>query len=215
MVAKSERRPVCVFVFAVAAILIAGDGVQAECYPALQALPAQTISAFTANPAQLLLQYPDGGGPMISRIRDLAASDPATLQLILGLTTNANSDQLSAIGAGLGQAALVCIRTDQAYSTEIQQAVAAANNNAVTLAFAAVLGDRPIGAVGGGGGDGGGGGGPTDPFSGPGTFFTGGTFPSSGTKNSPTTFSILTGISNGGSFNLDPPPPTTSVSPSK
>src|SRR5262245_3724351 len=50
-----------------------------------QQLSAQTISEFTANPSQILNQFSSGGGQMISRLRDLLASDPATLAPILSL----------------------------------------------------------------------------------------------------------------------------------
>jgi hypothetical protein len=100
---------------------------------------------------------------MISQVRDLVASSAATLPLIMSLIANANSQQRAAIGAGLGQAARICVRSDQAFATQIQQAVAASGDQELIVAFTSVLGDLPIGAGGGGGGGGGGsgGGGPT------------------------------------------------------
>jgi hypothetical protein len=97
-------------------------------YTATQALPAQTIQDFLAKPSALLDQFPDGGAEMIAKIRDLAASDPATLNPIIGLLANANFKQASAIGTGLGQTALMAVKTDQAYANAIQQALVAANN---------------------------------------------------------------------------------------
>src|SRR4051794_34689183 len=88
---------------------------QAACYTPQIQLPARTVSAFVANPSQMLQLFRSGGPQMISQVRDLAASDPATLQAILGLIANANSDQKKAIGAGLAQAARICVRTEQAY----------------------------------------------------------------------------------------------------
>jgi hypothetical protein len=96
---------------------------------------------------------------MISMVRDLVASDQAALPLVLDLSANGNPDQINAIGTGLGQAALVCSRTDQLFANEIQQMVAASNNRSLVLAFTEVLGDQQLSDAGGGGA--GGGGGPT------------------------------------------------------
>ena len=128
-----------------------------RCYPEPQQLPAATISAFLANPSQLLSQYPNGGAQMVSQVRNLVATDPATLNAVINLIANATKDQQSAIGGALGQVAL-CAR--QALATQIQQALAATNNQNAITAYADVTGDQPIGATGGGGG-GGGVGGPT------------------------------------------------------
>jgi hypothetical protein len=133
-----------------------------------QELPAQDVQAFLANPAQLLQQNPDGGPTLISRIRDPAASDPATLWVIIRLLASGTANQKSAIGAGLGQAAQMCVRTDQVDAAEIQRQVGASGIEEAITAMAAVLGDRPIGGLGGGpggGGGGSGGGGPITAFS--------------------------------------------------
>jgi hypothetical protein len=140
---------VCAPFAATILLLIGSDVVHAACYTPQQQLPQQTIASFEANPAQLLGQFPNGGAQMISMIRDLIASDPATLPLILTLVPTASMAELNAIGAGLGQGALVCLRTDQAFANEIQQMVAAAGNQTVILALASVLGDQAIAAVGG------------------------------------------------------------------
>ena len=137
---------------------------QAACYTPGGGLPASAVDAFLANPAALLTQFPNGGAQMISRIRDLAASNPATLNVLISLVGNANPAQQTAIGTGLGQAALVCVKNDQQYAAQIQQAVAQTNNTTVIAALTAVLGDQPIGAAGGGGGGDGGGVGQTTPF---------------------------------------------------
>ncbi|WP_140981691.1 hypothetical protein [Bradyrhizobium guangdongense] len=127
-------------------------GANAACYSETQALPQADVDAFVANPAQLLQQNSDGGPTMISRVRDLAASNPSTLQAILGLISTANSNQRVAIGTGLGQAAQVCVRTDGTYASEIQRSVGQTGAPDVIAAIASVLGDAPIGALGGGGG---------------------------------------------------------------
>jgi hypothetical protein len=184
----------------------------AACYSATQALPAGDITAFSTNAAQLLQQYPDGGPAMISRIRDLAASDPATLPILIGLLANANPNQRAAIGTGLGQAAQICVRTDQAYATEIQRLVAASGIAEAITALAAVIGDRPIGALGSGfGAVSTGAGGPINsvsaPLGGAGTLQTFGT---SSTTNSFTSFTAP-GAASPGSFSTTTI--TQSVSP--
>ena len=165
--AMDLSRPIKGLVFASAIILATGGMAHAACYGPQQQLPAATVAQFTGDPAALLTRFPIGGAQMISMVRDLVASDPTTLPLILDLITNANGDQINAIGTGLGQSALICVRTDQAFANEIQQMVAAIDNQALKLAFAAVFGDQGIGAVTGGGGLGvGGGGGQTSTTSG-------------------------------------------------
>ena len=101
----------------------------AAVYSPQQALPAQAIQQFLADPAALLAQYPDGGGQLIARVRDLAASDPATLDPLIGLLTNANQGQATAIGTALGQVATMAVKTDQAYAVHIQEAIASADKS--------------------------------------------------------------------------------------
>jgi hypothetical protein len=132
----------------------------AAVYSSSQALSPQVIQQFLADPAALLDKYPNGGGKLITAVRDLAASDPATLKPLLRLLAIANSDQANAIGTALGQVAMMALRTDQAYATQIQEAVVAAQNNAALVAFSAAIGGSiQLSAATGGGGGGGGGGG--------------------------------------------------------
>jgi hypothetical protein len=154
------NRSVRIWALASFLVVTASGFADAACYSSQQVLPAKTIAQFTSHSTQLLSDYPIGGGRMISMVRDLIASDPATLPLVLDLSAHGNPDQINAIGTGLGQAALVCSRIDQLFANEIQQMVAASNNRSLVLAFTEVLGDQQISDAGGGGG-GGGGGGPT------------------------------------------------------
>ena len=129
-----------------------------------QTLSPQAIQQFLSNPGDLLKQYPDGKGPMIAAVRDLAASDPQTLNALIGLLANANGDQASAIGTALGQVALAAVNTNQAYAEQIQTAVAAAGSGNALVAFSAVVGGNiklTAATAGGGGGGGGGGESPT------------------------------------------------------
>ena len=130
----------------------------AQVYSPQQALPANTIQQFLANPGSLLTQFPDGGPDMIKEVRDLAASDPKTLDALIKLLANANPTQAGAIGTGLGQAAELAVPVDPAYADQIQTAVIQANSNFAVVAFSAVVGgDIKLAAAGGGGGGGGGG----------------------------------------------------------
>jgi hypothetical protein len=132
----------------------------AAVYSPEHALPPQVIQQFLANPDVLLAQYPDGGAQLIAQVRDLAASDPATLKPLLALLKEANPDQASAIGTGLGQVAIMAVKIDQAYATQIQESVVAAQNDSALVAFSAAIGGsiQLTAATGGAGGGGGGGG---------------------------------------------------------
>jgi hypothetical protein len=98
----------------------------AAVYSERQALPAQTVREFLSKPNALLAQFPDGGAQMIARVRNLAASNPATLNPLVGLLRTANARQSTAIGTGLAHTALMAARTDQAYANQIQKALAVA-----------------------------------------------------------------------------------------
>jgi hypothetical protein len=164
----------------------------AACYTADQQLPGQTVNNFLTNASQLL-QDPSnagGGADMIALVRDLVASNPATLPLIIGLIDQANPAQQGAIGTGLGQAAGLCIRPDPAFAADIQTQLAGSTSDAAKNAYAAVTGNQPIRSVAGGGGvSGGASGGSTGgslTSSGGSTAFT--QFSSNSTLNSATNF---------------------------
>jgi hypothetical protein len=127
-------------------VIAFGGFAQAGCYSSRQQLPATTVAQFRADPGQLQSKYPNGGARMISMVRDLVASDPAMLPRVLDLSANSNADQINAIGAGLGQAALVCAPGDPTFANEIHQMVAVVNNQPLTVTFAAVVGNVPIAA---------------------------------------------------------------------
>jgi hypothetical protein len=146
----------------------------AAVYSSRQALSQDAIQSFLANPSGLLSQFPNGGATMITRVRDLAASDPATLGPLISLLKSATPEQASAIGTALGQVALMAVGTDQAFATQIQTAVAQAGNTSALVAFSAVVGgDVKLAAAGPGAGIGGGGESQTQNSSGIGGFFAG------------------------------------------
>lgn len=136
----------------------------AAIYPPQRQLPATVISDFKASPNSLLQQYPTGGPQLISRVRDLGASDPTTLPGLIALLKDpaTTKDQMRAIVAGLAQVARMAAQQDQAYGNEIQTAIAGTGNPDLIAAYQAATGDVAIAAAGGGGGGGGtGAGGPT------------------------------------------------------
>lgn len=135
----------------------------AAVYPPQRQLPPQVITDFKASPDSLLKQYP-GGPQLISRVRDLGASDPTTLPALIALLKEPTTtkDQIRAITAGLAQVARMAASTDQAFATEIANAIAGTQNADVIAAYQAATGDVAIAATGGGAGGGGtGAGGPT------------------------------------------------------
>ncbi|PPQ16843.1 hypothetical protein CV770_24235 [Bradyrhizobium sp. AC87j1] len=134
----------------------------AAIYPPQRQLPATVISEFKATPNSLLQQYPTGGPQLISRVRDLGASDPTTLPGLIALLKDpaTTKDQMRAIVAGLAQVARMAAQTDQAFANEIQTAIAGIGDADVIAAYQAATGDVAIAAAGAGGG-GTGAGGPT------------------------------------------------------
>jgi len=116
-----HKRPDRGLALATLLVVAASGSAQAACYGPQQQLPAKTVAQFTAKPEQLLSKYPNGGAQMVSMVRDLVASDPAMLPFVLDLSPIGNADQVNSIGAGLGQAALVCSRTDRTFTGEISR----------------------------------------------------------------------------------------------
>ncbi|MDA9483946.1 hypothetical protein XI07_18375 [Bradyrhizobium sp. CCBAU 11445] len=128
----------------------------AAVYPPQRQLPATVISDFKASPNSLLQQYPTGGPQLISRVRDLGASDPTTLPGLIALLKDpaTTKDQMRAIVGGLAQVARMAASSDQAFANEIQGAIANTGNADVIAAYQAATGDVAIAATGGGGGGG-------------------------------------------------------------
>ena len=149
----------------VAVLLLAG-GVQQSF---AQQLTSDAFLALSAADQKGILQsYPAGGPELVAQIRDLVVANKGTLDPVIQLLAGANKDQKNAIAAGLAQAAKVVVgKRDQAYATQIQQAILDTKDQDVVLAYAGAAGDQPIGAAGGGGGaSGGASGGQTNPVGG-------------------------------------------------
>src|SRR5262245_7676756 len=97
-------------------------------------------ASLKAAPAKIF-ENNASGAALVSAIRNLAATDPSAAQALLASRSGATTEQLSALGTGLAQAAAACVRTDTQAAQAIQDAVLAANSDGVTAAFRATVGD--------------------------------------------------------------------------
>jgi hypothetical protein len=114
----------------------------------------------------LLQNNPNGGGALTRAIRNLLLSDHSSLSAIMSALAGADPAQQSAIGTALGLVAQALVKTDQAFATQIQQAIAASGIQPAMTAFAAITPNTTTASAGGGGGGGGGGGTGGSPFGG-------------------------------------------------
>ncbi|MET4221642.1 putative membrane protein YgcG [Bradyrhizobium sp. LB14.3] len=144
-------------VFAALFAMTVTAAANAAIYPPNRQLPASMISDFKASPTSLLQQFTSGGAQLISRARDLGASDPTTVPALIALLKDPaiTKDQMRAIVAGLAQVARMAAQQDQAFANEIQNAIAGTGNPDVIAAYQAATGDVSIAATGGGAGGGG------------------------------------------------------------
>jgi hypothetical protein len=151
--------------------------VAAPVIPPGQTDTPQQVQQFLSNPSALLSQYPNGGPQLADAVYKLAGTDPAALPALTALLQTANPQEAAAIGEGLGKVADQAVKTDQAYATQIQQAIVGSHNSPALVAFdAAIGGNIQLTAAGAGGGGGGGGESPTGTNSGSGGFFAGSPF---------------------------------------
>jgi hypothetical protein len=124
-------------------------------------LPPSAVSAFQANPGQLLSQFRDGGPDLTKQVIDLVGSDKATLATMIALARTANEDQRRAIANGLAQVAKAYAQGDPGFANQIQTTVANSGLPEFAKAYAEAAGDTGTASTAGGGGGGGG------PVSGP------------------------------------------------
>jgi hypothetical protein len=127
------------------------------CFAEPAKLSDQDVQAFLANPQILLQSFSGGGLAMSSRVRALAGSSGTTLSPIIALASvpEANpdlaapsSDQISALGSGLGRAARSCVSVNPEYAVRIQQEVISSENEALITAFRAANAELPTAALG-------------------------------------------------------------------
>jgi hypothetical protein len=113
---------------------------------------------FLANPGQFLAQnFINGGNDLALMIRSIAVN-PGNLQIVINALANANPSQQTAIGSGLGQAALASMRTNPSYANQIQTAVAASGSSRTAAGYSSASGGTQIGSTGSGAARNGGGG---------------------------------------------------------
>jgi len=121
----------------------------AACYQPEDKLLQHQIQSFLSNPVELLAKNPLGGGSLESSILKLVGSDNATLPAVIKLLNSANSQQRTAIGAGLAAAAQLCLASDQSFAGQIQSAIAEAGDRVALEAFISAGGqDTATAAIG-------------------------------------------------------------------
>jgi len=113
----------------------------AALYSSDQRLPEPVIGMFKSTPSAMLQQYPDGGFPLSTLVRNLVASDSATLPGIASLLKDASAskEQLRSIITGLAHATQLANRSDKAFAAEIQKAVTANGNDEVIASYKAAV----------------------------------------------------------------------------
>lgn len=150
-IVNSVRLPMAALIFAFLVMNPAKS--LAACSP--NAAAPQKIADFLLNPASLL-NGPGGSrdeNSIISDVRDLVISDPTTLTALINLLKSGalKVEQQQAVGTGLGLAANICLVPDPKFAGEIAPLLADTPSEEAKLKFAAVTGNKPIGAVAGGG----------------------------------------------------------------
>jgi hypothetical protein len=104
-------------------------------------LSAELIKQFKSNPGGLI-PTPDTDARTVEVLtRDLAGTDPTLASDLVHIAEGVRQRFRSAIAAGLAQAALACMGTDQQAALQIQQAVASFQDGQFQALFAAVVGD--------------------------------------------------------------------------
>lgn len=148
MVGQSRRqRASAKIVIVVAMTLGLATAGHAGCYPPESRLSQDQIQSFLNNPAGLLVSNPSGGGGLELSILKLVASENAALPAVIKLLSSANTQQRSAIGAGLAAAAQLCLGTDQAFAGQIQTAMVEAGDRVALTAFVSSGGQQPATAA--------------------------------------------------------------------
>jgi hypothetical protein len=110
-------------------------------------LSAEFINHFKSNPSGLI-PTPDADSRTVEALtRDLAGTDPRLASDLVHIAEGAPQRFRAAIAAGLAQAALACMGTDQHAALQIQQAVASFQDGQFQSLFAAVVGDLSTAAT--------------------------------------------------------------------
>lgn len=136
------------FVLAIALLGLPDASFAATAYSGACASPSPQINAekatsFLEAPAAFLTNFAEGGGALSSAIRDLVTIRPETLEGIQSLSEAATPEQNSAIGAGLGTAAAICVVSQPATAIDIQAAALKSGSNDLLTSFTSITGDIP------------------------------------------------------------------------
>jgi hypothetical protein len=160
------RRSLILFFRSLVGLIAAGYLlVQPSVSPATAAqLTTEQVNQFLADPSVVLKANLNGGGRLVSAIRDLMLSDPClpspvarsvascqqALQSIIGLLANATDEQKRAIGTGLGEAAQAMVITNPTLANDIQTALTKSDTKLAIEAYQTTVGNQAITATGGG-----------------------------------------------------------------
>jgi len=136
------------FVLAVAISALPNASFAATAYSGACAAPspqftAEKATSFLEAPAAFLSNFAEGGGALSSAIRDLVTIRPETLEGIPSLSEAATPEQNSAIGAGLGTAAAICVVSQPATAIDIQAAALKSGSSDLLTSFTSITGDIP------------------------------------------------------------------------
>ena len=126
-------------------------------------LTSDQVSQFVSDPSSMLKANPNGGGRLVSQIRDIMLSDaclpapaaprlPACQQALSAITTllaTANDAQKAAIGTGLGEAAQALVTTNPTLANDIQTALAQNGDKIALESYQTTVGNQAIAAAGG------------------------------------------------------------------
>jgi hypothetical protein len=122
-----------------------------SCFLSPAKLADSVVADFSANPAALLAQYPQGGHSLMSAARTLVGSDVRTAEALIDLAKKGSPEAKSDIAVGLANAAASCVWTRPDISKQIQEKVAASEDAAFITSFQAVIKVGGTGTLGGGG----------------------------------------------------------------
>lgn len=128
----------------VASTCLSISGASAATSSCLSARSSETDAAaerLAADPASLLTQFGTGGGTMAIEVRNATLRNPDLVAQLLALNGKGNTDQMRALGTGLGAAAVICMRSNPTIALQMQRAVVVAGNTDVQRGFEGVAGD--------------------------------------------------------------------------
>jgi hypothetical protein len=117
------------------------------CMPPIDSVSADSAARFLENPSMLLDGYKEGTGGLAAAVRDLATMRPETVNGMPSLANSASSEQLRAIGSGLGTAAAICVLARPEIAQRIQEAILKANKPEMAQTFTSIVGDIATEAI--------------------------------------------------------------------